>query len=119
MVIHLLSGAAMSRGKAGGRKGAAGAEGGGGGRCGVRLGLGLGLGLGQVLGLGLGLGLGFELGLGLGLGLVLVHLRRGSRHVGRVARRGCELPPADAWGLRACGVVSRRCAHERVAGALP
>ena len=34
MVIHLLSGAAMSRGKAGGRKGARGAEGGGGGRCG-------------------------------------------------------------------------------------
>eukprot|EP00964_Phaeocystis_antarctica_P141608 scaffold106663_cov55-Phaeocystis_antarctica.AAC.2 len=64
MVIHMLSGAAMSRGKAGGRKGAAGAEGGGGGRCGVRLGSGSGLGLGQVL----GLGLGFELGLGLTCG---------------------------------------------------
>ena len=33
MVIHLLSGAAMSPGEAGGRKGARGGEGGGGGRC--------------------------------------------------------------------------------------
>ena len=66
MVIHLLSGAAMSRGRAGGRKGARGGEGGGGGRCG---GSGEGKGLLVLLGLlGLGLGIGLRLRLGPGLG---------------------------------------------------